>query len=152
MYSLVLLSIIFRDKLAPNRPPCLIYVTRLPRKVTLATFHPPLPLAMTDRGLCATGHVGHLYLRLANPGRTGIARSLHIATDRLICDPNTSCLGRPGSVPYVSFRAGRMDDSYRLVMSADRPGPCRSVIGSRLSHGECGAWLIQPMRGLAADS
>ena len=77
MYSLVLLSIIFQDKLASNRPPHLIYVTRLPRRVTLETFRPPLSLAMTDHGLRATAHVGHLYLRLANPGRTGIAQSLH---------------------------------------------------------------------------
>ena len=76
--ALVLLTIIFRDKLPPNRSPRLIYVTHLPGKVTLATFRPPPSLAMTDHGLCATAHVGHLYLRLANPDRTGIARSLHI--------------------------------------------------------------------------
>ena len=33
---------------------------------------------MTDGGLCTTAHVGHLYLRLANTGRTGIARSLQL--------------------------------------------------------------------------
>ena len=76
---------------APSRSPRLIYVTRLPRKVTLATYRTPLSLAMTDHGLRATAHVGPLYLRLANPGRTGIARSLHMYGINIGISPKYMC-------------------------------------------------------------
>ena len=67
-----------------------------------------------------------------------------VDTDKFLGDPSDlvliqTCSGRPGSVPYASFRAGA---NGRLLV-----GPCWPVIGSRLSHTELGERLLQPMWG-----
>ena len=64
-------------KTGPNRSLRLILPTRLPRKVTMATFCPLLRLAMTDHGLRATAHVGPIHLLLVTTDSTCISRSLH---------------------------------------------------------------------------
>ena len=100
---------------------------------------------MTNHGLRATAHVGHLYLSLANPGYADIARSLQLYTWNLHASVNLCHAGiildvQNGDISSTTLHTGysAMETSYDKSISHISVQRDSGIEVANLSNGNCG--------------